>query len=631
MPTLPAPLPSVLSLPQTISLAEDVGTLWSIGIDGLGLLISTLDQESPFEYRSYEVRGVPTSKQRIDDKDEPGEQTLFPWWTRAQHSWHEGAGQAIFDSPLSSRFSFKASKGINIWEDGQVTLLKDTASLTSGAFEDLHLWGGVDALFYTKNGNITRDPDPDASSETNEATITTHDGVPVNSITSDGETLYLAYSGGSLGIRGVALDGAFSSTSLINDHTAVDLIAFVKGRLVGAKDHQIFDYDLTGTSAPTAHDSDASLEYRYTGITDAGPGIYFSGFVGERSDIRIARLAAQDLAAGLTLGALRTVWTAPKGEIIHSIKGYLGQSLVIGTSRGVRIAVISTEEGDVQVSSLLVETTAPVKALETNGDFAWFTWSQYDSVSSGLGRIHLGDLSYASDIMATSQGEVYSVAEYNDRMYFTELTTGTSTIYKEHATNLVASANLQTGEIRFGTSETKSLRYFDLVAKGSGKWSLELASNGNDFVAYTTDNVIGTSEEVVNLDSSRFDINLILNRDSGDATLGPTLLEWRLRAEPKSSGRFRYIIPVMIYDYTTTLNKKVVGNNGRAWFQLNHLMDIYREDRLIYYQLPETGVPGVVNATKQVKMEDFQFKVYTPPEGFKGFGGIGLVILRDAR
>ena len=78
---------------EEFSKAVGIGGLWSVGIDGTGYLLSTLEDEAPFDYRAYTVQSIPVQKQRLDTSAEPGEQTFEQWWTRAQHSWVGGAGR----------------------------------------------------------------------------------------------------------------------------------------------------------------------------------------------------------------------------------------------------------------------------------------------------------------------------------------------------------------------------------------------------------------------------------------------------------------------------------------------------------------------------------------------------------
>ena len=597
-------------------------------------MLSTLDQEAPFEYRSYEIQSIPRLKPQIDDADEEGEQSLSGWWARAQHSWHEGAGQDVFDSPFSSRFAFTTSKGLDPWTDGKLSLLKDTAELRNDAFNDHHLISTDIALFYTFNGNIKKDPDPDAASEGGESTVTTHSGTLVNSLTYDGESIYAAFDGGSLGIKKIdAL--AFSAWVNVNSHTDVDVIAFVKGRLMGAKGTDLFEYDLSVTTIPERFHADRASTWKWTAITESGPAIYFSGFAGDRSEIFAARLTTQDIpfASLATVGALRSVWQAPEGETIQTIKGYIGQAVLIGTNRGVRLANIVTGDGDLRVSDLIVETPSPVLWFEPQLEFAWFGWTKYDASSSGLGRIHLGDVVYASDLMFTSQGDITEIAYYANRLYFVTDEGGTSRIIKENDAggDLVASGTITIQEIRFNTTERKVLRYLDFLTVGAGLWSMSMSTDGGAFAALASDIVTNNlHEEPINIQGARFGLQLTLKRDPGDSTAGPDLLEWRLRGDPRAKGRFRYLVPVMIYDFLTLANGREEGHIGLAWENFNTLATIYRDGAGISFEPPQSAVPGGVDAI-EVEIEDLRFKEFAPPQGGRGFGGVALVVMREVR
>jgi hypothetical protein len=636
-PAFPLSIPIPLSRSISLVTSNLIGSVYSVGIDGVGYILSTLDQESPFEFRSYEVQSIPPQKPRIDDQNEPGEQTLAAWWARAQHAWFEGAGQHVFDSPFSSRFRFCNSKGINIWHEKQdrIQLLKDTAAVRSDDVDDHHLVSTDVALIYTHDGNIVKHADPDTGGGT---TLATHDGVPINSLAYDGESVYAAFSGGSLGIKKVVVS-SFAAWVDISAHTAVELIAFVKGRLIGAKANGLFEYDLSITTAPEPFHRDLAATWKWTGITDSGPAVYFSGFAGDRSEIFAARLTAQDIpfASQATLGALRSVWQAPEGEVIHTIKGYIGQQVLIGTSKGVRVASIVTGEGDLSVSALIVGpgeegTNNPVLCFEPQEQWAWFGWSKYDTVSTGLGRVHLGNFAYASDLLFSGQGIIKEVVSYGGRRYFVTDEGTTSRIIKEHATNLVENGELHVCQVGFGTTERKVIRYFDVLSTGPGKWSLEVALDNGAYSIYAAEIVAGGfHQEIITLEATTFGLHIFLHRDAVDPTLGPDVFNWRLRAEPRATGRFRYLVPVMVYDFVELLNGVDEGFTGNALTRLNHLKSIFDTDRDVQFQPLESAVPGAVSSV-EVKLEDLRFKSYTPSApGGSGFGGIALLVLREVR
>jgi hypothetical protein len=114
-------IPYVLSNPAGSTNYIATGFAYDIAIAGLPFFISPLD-EQPYRRVTAQYR-----KQQIDQSREPGEQTLTGWWLRSQSSFHYGQGIKFFE-PIqeeSLRFQYTSSKGLNVWERGQCTLLKD--------------------------------------------------------------------------------------------------------------------------------------------------------------------------------------------------------------------------------------------------------------------------------------------------------------------------------------------------------------------------------------------------------------------------------------------------------------------------------------------------------------------------
>jgi hypothetical protein len=94
-------------------------------------------------------------RQRVDQAQEAGEQTLTNWWLRSQSSMHGGAGEIHFEPPFpyaTDRIRFDTSKNVDVWTPGSVKLLPQSRSLT-GTAPDGDLCGlstatGTDALAY---------------------------------------------------------------------------------------------------------------------------------------------------------------------------------------------------------------------------------------------------------------------------------------------------------------------------------------------------------------------------------------------------------------------------------------------------------------------------------------------------
>jgi hypothetical protein len=74
----------------------------------------------------------------------------------------------------------------------------------------------------------------------------------------------------------------------------------------------------------------------------------------------------------------------PSGETVRSIYTYQG-SVFIGTDKGVHMA--AADSGNNLTVGGLIPTSGPVYDFEGQGSFVWFTFSNMDASSTGLGRI----------------------------------------------------------------------------------------------------------------------------------------------------------------------------------------------------------------------------------------------------
>ena len=152
----------------TRAIATDIGivsdgAIWQntdinydVAIGGLPFIYAINDA------RPYIRQTAPFRKEQFDNQTEPGEQSLTGWWIRSQSSFHGGTGITYFDPQTSDEFGhyrFADSQGVDVWEDGEVTLLKsvDNIHQTTGTVvgtdhqhPNQHLrsiqWGGVNGV-----------------------------------------------------------------------------------------------------------------------------------------------------------------------------------------------------------------------------------------------------------------------------------------------------------------------------------------------------------------------------------------------------------------------------------------------------------------------------------------------------
>jgi hypothetical protein len=116
-------IPVPLSNPSGATSYALTGIAYDMAIAGLPFFVNASD-DNPYRRVTAQYR-----KQQIDQTREAGEQTLTGWWLRSQSSFHQGQGINFFE-PIqeeSLRFQYTESKGCNIWDRGQVTLLNSVS------------------------------------------------------------------------------------------------------------------------------------------------------------------------------------------------------------------------------------------------------------------------------------------------------------------------------------------------------------------------------------------------------------------------------------------------------------------------------------------------------------------------
>lgn len=179
-----------------------------------------------------------------------------------------------------------------------------------------------------------------------------------------------------------------------------------------------------------------------------------SGIAGEMYRIDI------DTSTG-ALVAPASMFILPSGEALNDMVYYSG-ALVLATSAGVRVATVQIQFVISVTYGPVIQIPGGVTAIWAQGEWAWFTWTNYDAVSTGLGRLDLARFaldeipSMSSDLMtpssASHQGPVTDVAQFGGAVVFA---VGSVGVFAEHPTNYVPSGWINSGRIKYGTTEKK--------------------------------------------------------------------------------------------------------------------------------------------------------------------------------
>lgn len=632
---------------------QNTGVDYDIAIGGVPFLLDAT------ETHPYERSTAPFRKNQFDTQRDPGEQSLQGWWFRSQSSFHAGQGVKFYDpfanpfsvSLASNSYRYGTSYGVNPFTFGQVTLLNSTTQIKTTT-NALHLEAANIAgtnYVLMLDTNIMK-VDASGASTT---LVSASTSLPITSFTTDGTNLYYL---DSAHFNKIPLAGG-SITNLYSSPTGITSSAmhWVKQRLVAGVNNVLYEVVGTGGGAtlPTAVYTHPSTSWQWTDIDEAGPAIYASGYAGSNSAIYMFVLTTSGTMPVLTSGIVAA--QLPVGEIIYSMYSHLGEYLIIGTNKGVRVALVDQATGYITYGPILVNTPTPVRGFAARDSYVWFGTGVSDGATTyaGTWRIDLSNeidtlrFAVAQDIWADSVvGTSFDVATLGntDRIAFLAANAaGTSVnlgLYLQDTSTLVASGWVQTGLIRYNTLELKNFKRvvgrgdFGIAASstypnGSTKGSMTIASvddlgNRYDIVSY--DNNVGTPEVTISQPTGAQDaiaLRFTLFRDATDTTLSPIFKGYQLKAVP-ATPRTRIIkIPLLCFDVDTDKYNATVGYEGYAYDRLTALETIEAAGDVVTLQDFRTG------ETVQCLIEELAFmNKISPDKRLSNFAGVIVLTVR---
>jgi hypothetical protein len=567
--------------------------------------------------RQYDAR----VRDSVDQSTEPGEGALNPQglWRRSQSSWHYGAGQQYSDTADAEAYRFYTSKGVDPWTKGRLSLLRDTTNVYPTSGTNLYAVTADGRLYGTDGQNVKY--------TTDFVTVTTVTGTKTSnlySITSDGYNVFYSYDNGDID----QTNAGISTSSAYITGIEAGILAYVRGRLMvagqGVDKRKIWNITTAaGSSAnnPTALYTHPNTNWTWVGFAAGQTHIYAAGYAGNTSIIYKTQIKADGTALDIPTAAAEL----PLGEIVRSIYGYLGY-IILGTTTGFRFCSTDTD-GNLTVGPL-VETGASVGAMAGIGKYVYFAWSNFDSTSTGIGRMDISVFispnqpAYATDLMATAQGTVQAIHEFQNDVLFTVSGVG---VFQPHATNLVSSGYLRSGIYRWGVPDAKFIPKLDLRCLPlSGSVTISVASDGGDFQDFATFSTLNAKEKTFDgLEDKVFEaeIKVTLARSSGGTT-GPTLTRWMARAYAAPLRSQIFSVPLIMH------HKLSIG--GREYWQdvdaeLAYLRDLVETPRVVTYQENEETFAVVV---ENVQMQIAQL---VNAHRANDFEGTAIVVMRSVR
>lgn len=594
--------------------------LYDYAIADLALL-SAVSKEFPFTRQT-----APFRKDQFDASANPGEQTLTNWWLRSQSSFHQGTGikfmEPMADTEVANAFA--DSVGVDPWTPGQLTLLKQT-TLKNGSAVDTLVMGAIDGttdIFMQAEGNALARETAGGS-----AAVTWGGANTIVSLTNDGANYFAADSVGIY--KGTLAGGA--GALVYNTGSANTTIGWMKQRLVAGIGAAIYELVAAGPGLPAALYTHPSPAWKWTSLAEGPGAIYAAGYNGSESAIYKFVLSTTGVMPTLTSGIVAA--KMPTGEQVYSIESYLGSFLAIGTNKGVRIGVMATN-GDISVGPLVVTSTAPVMDLVGKGQYIFAACTNQIGGKSGLWRIDLGNeqtdggFPYATDLSSGVTGTVNSVTIFgaSDRLVFGVSASGS---YIEHATDLVASGYLRTGYVRFNTLEPKQFRYVTVRQVDTyGSVGVETYDRAGSAVAVATVDGYDVSDYDLARTAADEFLGLVftLTRDDVDATKGPTMQSWQIKALPAITRSRVIQVPILLFEEMRDGKGQSVPPSNP--FEILGVLEEYENATtpILFTELCHNP-----NRTELVVVDEIRFQKTAPPVNCKGDGGIVYLTLRTVQ
>lgn len=524
--------------------AANAGVSYPVSLGGVAYALDT--EQTEFTHKS-----TPQLRAATDDQNNVGSQTLNPeaFWRRTFESWHVGAGQSHFDRRDESHpHRFRRSRGINVWDRFQVSLLNSAIAKAVTSETNVRLVVAGDHLYLTDGPDVKYTTDITASTPT-WTTLTGSPAADAKSVASDGYNVLTAHD--TSGIYKTTR-GAASTASNITG--TVDHVAYGKGRWIATNDNVLYDITTLvagGGALPAAHFTHPNTDFAWNCFAEGPTAFYAGGYSGDKS--LIYRLTMKEDGTGLNQPVVAGF--LPDGELIQAMQGYLGFVLV-GTSLGVRVGIVGGN-GDLTIGAL-IPTDEPVLCFEGQDKFVWFGWSTFEGTNaSGLGRLNLETFSdtealvpaYASDLMVEQSAafSTTSVVTFQGRRVWSSNGSTAGVVYMEDLDTLVASGEIDSGLFDYGLTDEKLSLFVDVsfVADG-GSTTVGLSLDRGSFVDLATltsaNSPIGTGEARAN----EFEVRMTLARDGSDNSVGPVLRSWALRSQPATPVTEEIVVPLLI-------------------------------------------------------------------------------------
>lgn len=595
---------------------------WDVSIGGLGFDLRP-SQQTPYIRATERVR-----KEQVDTSGEPGEQALTSWWTRSQSDWSNGAGIKWYEpgSDEATVSRFDTSHGVDVWTPGQFSLLHLMEAAGSADASTVHLASatvsGVDG--YVKVSGDAATWVPSTGSPDSETMAGASGSKPAVA----GRLTYIGHAAGI-----AQIDWSTSTKTEPWTNGGAVRVWWVKNRLIVAIGAALYSLGAGAaagaiTTVGTLIYTHPSSAWTWTDVAEAGQAIIASGYVDGQSGV--VGFTIENNASGVPeLVGGSPVATMPPGEVIHCMRVYLGNILVLGTSLGVRVGECSPD-GQVAYGPLTLETANSVQDVAFRDRFAYVTLTAgLEDGMSGCARIDLSAAAdeaerraWAYDAGTDTAGAATSIALVGDRVVLA----ANLVTYVQSADDYVASGWLKSGRLRYGTMEPKAFRLVRMeTLLNGGNAAISVISPGGtetQVIAFTP-SFVTDSDVQIQVAGEPVHQWLQFKVTLTSATASPVVTGLAVKAAP-SPGRVRlYQLPLSCFNYERDRYGNTRGTATGAYDRLIALEHAEEDALPLRFQDNRTGeaFTGIIDG--------LEFNATEPPAGPQNnFGGIIILTAR---
>lgn len=389
---------------------------------------------------------------------------------------------------------------------------------------------------------------------------------------------------------------------------------------------------LAGGSAQNPVFTHPNQGWTYTCMAEGSSAMLFGGHDGYASTIQSITF---DSGGGLpTLSGAAMTAALPDGELVQELAVLAGQYVGIGTTRGFRVGIIDGN-GQITYGPLIVEPEGITACTALTAQGRFFVVAFRTTGGAALAyRVDTGTplddgvFPYATDISCDFTGAITGLAAPTNTRLVANTSDGRS--WAQSTTEYVSEGWLQTGRVRFRTTEPKTFRALSVeIDPLAGNIQATLIKEGDTNFALgniTKQNETYDSKFVIQDEKMRHAAVKFTLTPTADKTGTPVIRSYQLVAVPGVTPQRMITLPLLCYDSEKANSGQWYGGKSFA------------ADRLLALQLLEDAAEIVMfedfqsinSGGRFVTIESIRYVQTSPNTSFKGStrGGGGIIVLQ---